>query len=60
MRSEKNDVSGAKEGQEVGLKFAKDFGIEKGDKVVCYRTFQVQQELHWDLGFKTNEETVTD
>ena len=51
MRTEKSDVSSAGEGVEVGLKFSKEFGIEVGDKVVCFRTFQVEQEVNWDLGF---------
>ena len=51
MRTEKDDVSSASEGMEVGLKFSKDFGIEVDDKVVCYRTFKVEQSVDWDLGF---------
>ena len=51
MRTEKSDVSSASEGTEVGLKFSKDLDFELGDRVVCYRTFTVEQSIDWDLGF---------
>ena len=51
MRNNKQDIESAKKDTEVGIRFSKDFDFEEGDKVVCYRIFQSQPTLTWDLGF---------